>query len=494
MKKIGVLAFALLLMLLFSACSNSSESVEEPQIPEYRDKSFYQGTLTSSSQEYLSLLETATVYQAEIEIEPSYQMIHGDVRIYYINNEETSLSEIYLRLFPNYNGGKYQIQDVQAAGEEASWDFESEKTALKINLSQPLSPGDEQELWISFSLSIPEGMGGNYDIFGYQKDILALDNLLPMIPVYDEAGWHIDYPAKIGDLPFVDPSFYHVKVTAPDELVVAASGLETIIDEDKEANQHTVEIYAGPVRDFYLSASPLYTLETIEFGETTINSYALPGYQARQKLSLEVGEYALTVFGDRLRDYPYTEFDIVASPVATAMEYPGIIAVGLDKYEEDENTSEPPIEVLFTTAIVHETAHQWFYNMIGNDQVNQPWLDESFAVYLTHLYYQDIYGSAYGYDSAMNQSWNRIDQTDIPIGMPVTYYQRTEYSPIVYARGMFFLLRLELQLGVDVFATTLKDYFQANIWKIVDSDDFQNAVEGSCECDLAELWEEWVLP
>ena len=28
---------------------------------------------------------------------------------------------------------------------------------------------------------------------------------------------------------------------------------------------------------------------------------------------------------------------------------------------------------------VHEVAHQWFYGMVGNSQVRDPWLDEAFA-------------------------------------------------------------------------------------------------------------------
>src|SRR6185437_581890 len=29
----------------------------------------------------------------------------------------------------------------------------------------------------------------------------------------------------------------------------------------------------------------------------------------------------------------------------------------------------------------HETGHQWFYSLVGNDQARDPWLDESLATW-----------------------------------------------------------------------------------------------------------------
>ncbi len=44
--------------------------------------------------------------------------------------------------------------------------------------------------------------------------------------------------------------------------------------------------------------------------------------------------------------------------------------------------------------VVHEAAHEWFYSLVGNDQVKDPWLDESLAQYATLRYYAEQYGEA----------------------------------------------------------------------------------------------------
>ena len=45
---------------------------------------------------------------------------------------------------------------------------------------------------------------------------------------------------------------------------------------------------------------------------------------------------------------------------------------------------------------VHETAHQWWYGVVGNDQIDEPWLDEALTEYSTILYYGHRYGKRYG--------------------------------------------------------------------------------------------------
>ena len=44
-----------------------------------------------------------------------------------------------------------------------------------------------------------------------------------------------------------------------------------------------------------------------------------------------------------------------------------------------------------TTIAVHETAHQWWYALIANDQALEPWVDEALCTYSEFLYYESVY-------------------------------------------------------------------------------------------------------
>jgi aminopeptidase N len=145
--------------------------------------------------------------------------------------------------------------------------------------------------------------------------------------------------------------------------------------------------------------------------------------------------------------------------------------------------------------VAHETGHQWFYNAVGNDQINQPWIDESLTQYVTGLYFLDVYGDpGWEYSTGDWQNrWDRVGAADIPIGMPAAYYSSLEYGAIVYSRGPLFFVELAETLGLS-FDSYLRQYYQDHKWEIVTTAGFQDWFENISGQNLDELFDEWVLP
>ncbi|MCP4361527.1 MAG: M1 family metallopeptidase, partial [Chloroflexi bacterium] len=320
-------------------------------------------------------------------------------------------------------------------------------------------------------------------------NVLALAHFYPLIAVYDDEGWNVELPAEFADIVYADSSFYIMRVTAPDGLTLAASGIE--IDREDTGDQQIVTFAGGPMRDFYLAAGDDYELMSRTVGETTINSYAPAELAAGAEMTLDFAENALQSFNQRLGPYPFTEFDMVSiTTLALGIEYPGIVALSNQLYNPNESVRGIPGRVMLESTVAHEVAHQWFYSVIGNDQLDEPWIDESLTQFATMLYYSDVQGpgGAAGFRESLEGRWARVDGADIPIGLPVGAYSPQEYGAIVYGRGPLFVETLAETMGPEAFEAFLHDYYQTHQWGIATSKSLKQLAEQHCICDLTPLF------
>ncbi|HKY53490.1 MAG TPA: M1 family aminopeptidase, partial [Anaerolineales bacterium] len=244
--------------------------------------------------------------------------------------------------------------------------------------------------------------------------------------------------------------------------------------------------------DFYLSASPKYKEISQTFGEVTIRSYAPKEFQDGAQLGMEVASRAIEDFSARYARYPYTEFEIVSTPTfALGIEYPGLVAINTELYDASGGYRGSPTSIEMEATVAHEVGHQWFYNLVGDDQLDDPWLDESLTQFATLQYYMDGHGmiSADSFRSSLERRWERVEMADIPIGLPVADYQGREYSAIVYGRGPLFFVELKDVMDTEAFDEFLRDYTETFSWNIATSESLQSLAEEHCACDLDSMFE-----
>jgi len=456
------------------------------------DREIFKSGLTADAQFVLAELPQASTYYISLEInEEITQDIIGHQIVRFFNAESEPMAEIYFRLFPNFEGGSITISNLTVDGAEAKTYLEAADSALRVELQESLAPGESVVLELDFILGIPTEMGGHYGLFGYFDDVLVLDVFYPVIPAYDEDGWYSQHPQMNGDLTYQDASFYLVQVKAPVEMTLASSGVA--VDHQEDGNQQTVVFAAGPARDFYLAGSQEFVELKQQVGDLTVKVHTKKEHELHQGYALDYSLKALEIYSGRVGDYPYTEFEVISSPMwALGIEYPGITSIIVDEFVAGAVMYGLPTENLLEATLVHEVGHMWFYNAVGNDQQNEPWVDEALVQYLTYIYYLDRYGSGQGYIDSWIGRWQRVGNADIPIGMPAGEYQGAEYDAIVYGRGPLFFLELEYELGLDTVMAAVENYFDTYLWENASGEDLRAVFEEACACDLSEQFEEWV--
>lgn len=454
------------------------------------ERALFEANLVDAADAHLPALQGATVYHLDVELSSDATTLAGRQEVHYTNREEAALDALYLRLFPNLADGQTDIQGAWVNGQAVEPAFELRDSVLILPLQPALAPGASVVVRLDFATTIPTAGGGNYGTFVFNRDILALAHFYPMVAVYDDEGWNVEIAPQSGDVVYADSAFYLVQISAPAGLGIAASGVE--IEGGSDGERQRLVFAAGPVRDFYLAASQGFAVVSEQVGDTLVNSYAFPELEPAARYVLQWSAAALRSFNERFGPYPYTELDLVTTPtLALGVEYPGIIAINMDMY--DPQTSRYPPEFLEST-VAHEVAHQWFYGVIGNDQLDDPWLDESLSQYATYLYFQETGQSeaADAFRQSLVQRWQAVRGAEIPIGQPVAAYQGPEYSAIVYGRGALFFEALAAEIGQETFDVFMRDYYATLKYDIATPERFQTLAEQHCACELDALFTDWV--
>jgi len=458
------------------------------------DRAAFAQGLIASEQDALEQLATASVYHIDLHIEDSLRQATGRLEVRYTNREQTALEEVVFRLFPNLTGGSMTVTNLLVDGAPVTPGYAQEDSVLSVPLPTALQPGQQAVISMDFAVTVPtDAASSNYGTFAYLDGVLALAHAYPMIAVYDDEGWNQEIAPPDGDVVYADASFYRVQVTAPDDLVVVTSG--TTLEQQQVDRQQVLTIVAGPARDFYLAASPSYQVVSRQVGETLINSYAPARLESSATEVADVAAQALESLSARFGPYPYRELDLVSTATsALGVEYPGIIAITDAIYDR-------MFRQYLESTVAHEVAHQWFYNLVGNDQVDEPWLDEGLTQFATLLYYQDQHGpaGAQGFRASLEGRWEHSDGAQIPLGLPVAAYGEDgqypgTYGSIIYGRGALFFEALADAMGQETFDAFLADYVQTHRWGIATIASLRALAEQHCGCDLGALFEAWVYP
>lgn len=156
--------------------------------------------------------------------------------------------------------------------------------------------------------------------------------------------------------------------------------------------------------------------------------------------------------------------------------------------------------------LAHELAHSWSGNLVTNATWNDFWLNEGFTVYFERRIMEAIEGKEY---ADMLQILGYQDLTQElksfgPAHEDTRLYLDLEgrdpdegLTDIAYEKGALFLIHIERAVGREKFDEFLKNYFQLNAFKTMDTKGFINYLNTSLikgDTSLATLInaEEWI--
>jgi hypothetical protein len=416
-----------------------------------------------------------TQYDLDAILDYHQHILSVNETISYVNSTLEELGDLILLVEPNRRQGAFMLESLSWASGDSIEEYDLSDAQLHIPLPQPLATGSGLRINIKYVLEIPEiapPSETNRPLpYGYTERQTNIVDWYPYIPPYRPGeGWLAHKNWWFGEHQVFDIAKFQVKLTMAEsvqDLVIAASA-------PAEQDGDTYVYHLEAARSFALSASDEYLVQTSRVGDVTIYSYSFPFDKNAGQEVLQNTADALQLFGKLIMPYPHSSLSVVEADFLDGMEYDGLYFLSHGFYDLYDGT--PKGYLTFIAA--HETAHQWWYGLVGNDQALEPWLDEAMCTYMEHIFYENVYAD-YQPDSGQSLvDWwwyyrvNFYDPHGWVDGAIYDFDKFRPYRDAVYLNGAKFLDDLRNLIGDQAFFAFLRDYAKQNRYRVATATDF----------------------
>ena len=478
-----------------------------PAIPTITEPTMSQPATVTPQPAPTATAKVIPQYVLEAELDYGRHFLRVNQRITYFNSSAQPLSELALVIEPNRYVGTFRLNSLLVAGTETKekvlW---QEINQLRLPLATALLPGESLEIVIAYELNLPSPQPNPATRpvpFGWTTQQTNLVDWYPFIPPYrEEIGWLAHQPGYFGEHLVSEVADYEVVIRIKDGLNVrttaaaqplgqASPGELTLAASAPARAENGAFLFSlSKGRSFAWSVSHLYTVTAAQVGDTTIYSYAFPAHDTAGQAALQTTAQALELYQRLFGDYPHPTLSVVEADFLDGMEYDGLVFLSKGFYNLYQGT---PTEYLVAIA-AHETAHQWWYALVGNDQALDPWLDEALCTYSEKIYYEQVAPEAlpwwwtYRIDFYQPSGWingSIYDYTAFP-----NAYEA--YRNAVYLNGAKFLEEVRQSLGDEAFFAFLRQYAETYRHRLATASDFVELLKTFATPELETILQKYL--
>jgi hypothetical protein len=435
-----------------------------------------------------------TLYTINADFDYLGHFISVSEVISYVNHSKDELVYIILAVEPNLWKGSFTLLSLTWGNGENIDHYDLSGDQLRIPLSIPLEPLHGVEISANYQIDIPplqDVSNANEPMpYGYSIRQTNLVDWYLYVPAYrDGEGWLVHPPAGFGEHQVFDIANYQVSITISEpvqNLVIAASA-------PAEQNGDTYSYYLESARSFALSAGTEFFVQSANAGDVTVYSYSFPYDKFAGEEALQNTVDALLLYSRLIMPYPHSSLSVVEADFLDGMEYDGLFFLSRGFYDLYDGTPKGYLTII----AAHETAHQWWYGMVGNDQALEPWLDESLSTYMERIFFENVYSEypPLSGQSLVNWWWYyRVNFYQSSGWVDSSIYDFDNYRgyrDAIYLNGAKFLEDLRIVIGDRAFFDFLRDYGQKNAGGIATTADFFEILKQHTIQDLSSLVSEY---
>ena len=497
-------------------------------------------------------------YRIEATLNDSLDRLEGRLTVHYFNNSPDALSEVYFHLYQNaFQPGSYYhalwqgngreprfgekhevkglgtvVEDIRVGRSRVS-DTTLDNTLLRIRLPNALAPGGQIQISLKFTTHFGDGQMRRrmkfYKEWGF-KHYNAV-HWYPILAVYDaKMGWNREHQHLDKEF-YANYGTFDVALTLPHDYIVGGSGTiqnrgevlpEALLQKiqltnfkDKPAGEapsiiiprlpgktKTWRFRAENVHNFAFTASPTYRLqETYTPAGQMVRVLAHEPNARGWQQSAGFQAYMLNVYSQRFGQYAWPQLTV--ADARDGMEYPMLTLCG--------GTFPGHIGLL-----AHESAHMWFYGMLGSNEQYRAFMDEGFTQFaqveaINALVQGESRPTTVGKQYIDNYKHPLLNRyADLFYPYLSTVYSGFDYPlnthssdfrgairqgggyGLVYFKTGVMLYQLRYVLGEELFWKAMQHYVDTWRFKHPYPEDFRRTIIQYTDTDLNWFFDQWL--
>ncbi|MFM2386022.1 MAG: hypothetical protein RL660_779 [Bacteroidota bacterium] len=477
-------------------------------------------------------------YEIAVNLNDTSSTLSGDCNITYYNNSNDTLRYIFVHAYPNaYRTDKsaFAKQAVENGKTDHYYSKAKDRSAMRdlnftvngsvalhseyngnpdiyiVDLPEALLPHTSIAISTPFTVYI----GKEFSRMGRVGKGFHLTQWYPKLAVYDKDGWHPLPYLDQGEF-YADFGKYNVKITVPNNYVVAATGVcttpseQTFIDKrialekriasgDSSALQEivqpltgtkTVEFVQDSVIDFAWFADRRFVVQkasTTIGGQTKYGYiYYLPENKRLWVNGAKVITHTLEYYSQRVGNYPYVSATAVDGGMhaSNGMEYPMITYISGSRDTFDNYAT-----------IIHEVGHNWFQGILASNERAHAFLDEGCNTFYDQRCEAAYYGDKHTrsiYDVRSSGLHSIRYNNAQPINTSSELLTENNYYGNVYNAWGNILGQLEMHLGKSTYDSCMQAYYSLYKFKHPQPADMQQVFETISKQKLGWAFEDGI--
>ena len=400
-------------------------------------------------------------YDFAVTLDYPRHRLEAAQRIRVPNTFGVSVSDLVFNVPAAHQPGVFTLRSIEIDG--AALKYQLDGTTLRVPLPHPLPPGESVTLTLDFVVRVPELADPQSFAdanLAYTSDALMAGYWYPVLAPHRSGGGWLKTPwHPIGD-PFVSESADYTAIITATPGVKIVSGGDLIRDDNVWRND------LPQARTFGFIASPYYRTLSLTSSARTYEVSTLVRHTSLAPIALQTLMKAERLFTALYGPYPYRSLRVAEFSGPWSMEFSGFFVLGAAEFDDYDGTNRN--RLIRITA--HETSHQWWYGVAGNDQVREPWLDEGLARFNELRYYEaaaprDV---TWWWDTVIGAT-----RPSRPLNSPSTAFSNHgAYLDSIYNQGARYLDTLRTRLGAETFNAFMRDLYQRSMFHLITTEDF----------------------